>query len=245
MEAEPRRAQRLAWRELLLSYVVVNGLVFVLSRPAVKSFGLTDLIGALFLLGALISVRRDDDDTFRYGIALGGVFPGKRGDSRSLIRALITETPSALKELVVAGGCAALILPIYTFFWPMFNRAPLTRNFALDRAHLGEIATTVFAVALTEELYFRGYLQTKIADALGVHRDDEARKSLKLMASSIALTSVFFALTHITVEITIQRAAVFFPGLLFGALRVRRGGIGAAVFLHAISNIFEQWLEGR
>ena len=27
--------------------------------------------------------------------------------------------------------------------------------------------------------------------------------------------------------------------------RVWRGGIGAAVFLHAASNVFELWLEGR
>ena len=241
MDAERRRA----WRDILISFAVVNGLVFALSRPTLKAFGLSDLIGALFLLGALVSVRRDDDDTFRYGIALGGVFPGKRGDSRSLIRALVAETPTALKELAVAALCAAVILPIYAYFWPMINRAPLTRNFALDRAHIGEIATTVFAVALTEELYFRGYLQTRIADALGVHRDDVARRSLKLMAVSILLTSVMFAVTHVTVEVTIQRAAVFFPGVLFGLLRVKRGGIGAAVFLHAISNIFEQWLEGR
>jgi membrane protease YdiL (CAAX protease family) len=223
---------------------LVNGLVFVFSRRALKPYGLADLIGALFLLGALVSVRRDDDDTFRYGIALGGVFPGKRGDPRSLIRALITETPTALKELLIAVGVGAVVFPVYAFFWPMFNRVPLHRSFGLDRAHVGEIATTMFAVALTEELYFRGYLQTRIADALGVHRDDLARKSLKLMAPAIVLTSALFALTHVTVELTVPRAAVLFPGLLFGVLRCWRGGIGAAVFLHAMSNLFEQWLEG-
>jgi membrane protease YdiL (CAAX protease family) len=38
---------------------------------------------------------------------------------------------------------------------------------------------------------------------------------------------------------------VFFPSLLFGALRIWRGGIGAAVALHAIFNVFERYLEGR
>ena len=65
------------------------------------------------------------------------------------------------------------------------------------------------------------------------------------MALPVVLAALSFALTHLTVEVTVERAVVFFPGLLFGFVRVWRGGIGAAVFLHAISNMFETWLEGR
>jgi membrane protease YdiL (CAAX protease family) len=241
MDPERRRA----WRDVALSFAVVNGLVFVLSRGPAQRYGLHDLIGALFLVGALVSVRRDGDDTARYGISLGGVFPGAQGDSRSLVRALIEGVPLALRELTVALAAAAVILPVYAYFWPLVNPTPPARHFALDPTHLREIATNLLAVALTEELYFRGFAQTRIADALGVPRDEPARKSLKRMAPAIALASVLFAVTHVTVAVTLPRAAVFFPGLLFGALRVARGGIGAAVFLHAMSNVFEGWLEGR
>ena len=36
--------------------------------------------------------------------------------------------------------------------------------------------------------------------------------------------------------------AVFFPGLLFGWLRARRGGIGAAIAVHALSNVLAELL---
>jgi membrane protease YdiL (CAAX protease family) len=65
------------------------------------------------------------------------------------------------------------------------------------------------------------------------------------MAVPILITSALFALTHVTVEPTVARAVVFFPAILFGVVRVWRGGIGAAIFLHAIANLFEMWLEGR
>ena len=241
---DPQR--RRALRDVALSFVVVNGLVFALSRGPAQRYGLHDLIGALFLVGALVSVRRlGEDDTQRFGISLGGVFPGAHGDSRSLVRAMIEGIPVAARELVVAMGVAAVVLPIYAFFWPYVNPVPPVRRFAIDAAHVKDIATNLLAVALTEELYFRGWVQTRIADALGVPRDEPARKKLRAMLAPIVLASGLFEITHVTVAVTAPRAAVFFPGLLFGVLRVWRGGVGAAVFLHAISNVFEAWLEGR
>jgi membrane protease YdiL (CAAX protease family) len=238
--------RRQAARDVASSFVVVNGLVFLLSRGRAQQYGLHDLIGALFLVGALVSVRRlGEDDTRRFGIALGGVFPGAQGDPRSLVRTLIEGVPSALKELVVAMAIAAVVLPVYAFFWPFVNPVPPARHFAVDPPHLREIATNLFAVALTEELYFRGWVQTRVADALGVPRDERTRKQLRPMLASIVVASALFAITHVTVAFTAPRAAVFFPGLLFGAVRAWRGGVGAAVFLHAISNVFESWLEGR
>ena len=44
------------------------------------------------------------------------------------------------------------------------------------------------------------------------------------------------------VEPRLDELATFFPGLLFGWLRARRDGIGAAVVLHALSNLFAETL---
>jgi hypothetical protein len=234
-----------AWRQLAVSYLATNALVFALSRATAQQYGLHDLIGALFLLAGLTSIRADDYDTRRYGVRLGGVFPGAEGDERSLVRAVIESLPGALRELAIAAAIAAVVLPVYAYFWPLFNRPPASRHFVLDARHWREILTNLLAVALTEELYFRGYVQTRIADALGVAREPAVRRRLRAMLVPVVLTAALFALTHVTVEVTVARAAVFFPGLLFGAVRVWRGGIGAAVFLHAASNVFESWLEGR
>lgn len=237
-----------AWRHLGSTLLATNVLVFVLSRAFSMRAGLHDLIGALFLVAALVAVRRDDDDTARYGVRLGGVFPGREGDARSLVRAVWESIPSALREVLVALGVAAVVLPVYALAWPLVNGPYPARHYALDAPHVRELATNLFAVALPEELFFRGYVLTRAADALGVSRETEHRtglRALRAMAPAVLLSSALFALTHVVVEVTPARAAVFFPGLLFGALRVARGGVGAAVVLHALANVFELYLEGR
>ena len=58
---------RRARRHLLVAYVIVNALVFALSRPAAVRRDLHGLIGVVFLVAALRGVAKDDDDTERDG----------------------------------------------------------------------------------------------------------------------------------------------------------------------------------
>lgn len=235
-------ATRRARKHLAVACLAVNALVFALSRPAMMARGFHDVIGVVFLGGALLGVRLDDDDTGRYGVRMEGVFPGRAGDPRSLVRTLWEALPSALRELGVAAGAALLVLPVYTAAWPLFNRPVGPRHFELTPERWREIATELVAVAFTEEMFFRGYVQTRVADALGAPSE---RPPLGPAARVVVITAALFALTHVVVEPTAARAAVFFPGLLFGALRFWRGGIGAAVALHAVCNLWERYLEGR
>src|SRR5262249_28287465 len=149
------------------------------------------------------------------------------GDDRALVRAIAQGVSPAAREFVVAVAVGAAVLPVYAYFWPRFNPVPPARHFALDAGHWREILTNLLAVALPEELYFRGFVQTKFADALGIARavsggaGGSARAAIarvRAMAAPIALASLLFAITHITVEVTLARAVVFFPGLLFGVL---------------------------
>lgn len=231
-------------RHLTIAYVAVNAAVFALSRPAAMAYGLHEVIGVVFLAAGLYAIYRDDDDTARYGVRMEGVFPGRKGDARSLVRTLIEAVPSALREVGLAGAAALVVLPVYTALWPLFNRVPAARSFTLTPERWRELLTQVIAVAFTEELFFRGYVQTRLADAWGLRADD-GRLPLRAAAGPIVVASALFALTHVVVDPTVARAAVFFPGLLFGALRAWRGGIGAAVALHAAFNVWETYLEGR
>lgn len=237
-------ARRRARDQLVAATLLVNALVFVLSRPAATAKGLHDLIGVVFLVAALSFIARDDDDTARYGVRLGGLFPGRAGDPRSLVRTLWEALPSALREVGVALAIAAVVLPVYALFWPLFNHPVAPRHFSLDAARWREFFTELLAIAFTEELLFRGFVQTRVADALGVSPLTLASPRAAI-AKVLAITSALFALTHVVVDPTLARAVVFFPGLLFGLLRVWRGGVGAAIALHAFSNLFERWLEGR
>ena len=65
---------------------------------------------------------------------------------------------------------------------------------------------------------------------------------VELAPGAWLLQAALFALVHFLVEPHPARLAVFFPGLLFGWLRARRGGVGAAIALHAMSNLYSEIL---
>jgi membrane protease YdiL (CAAX protease family) len=201
------------------------------------------LVAALFLLTAVRLTRRDPA---HYGVALGGLLtpsddarPAGPLGSFDLARALVAATPSAITELGVAIAVGAIVFPLYAagYYWWWEP----TRSFALvlppDFANLALAQLVV--VALPEEAFFRGYLQTALTD-LG---DMRVRVfGVELAPAAWLLQAALFALVHFLVEPHSGRLAVFFPGLLFGWLRAWRGGVGAAVALHAMSNLYSEIL---
>jgi membrane protease YdiL (CAAX protease family) len=95
-------------------------------------------------------------------------------------------------------------------------------------------------VALPEEWFFRGYLQTRLDQRWGTPwRVLGADLGWGLVASALA-----FALLHPILLPGLDRLLVFFPALLFGYLRARTGNIGAAVVIHATSNLLLTVLVG-
>jgi membrane protease YdiL (CAAX protease family) len=101
------------------------------------------------------------------------------------------------------------------------------------------IAVQVLVVALPEELFYRGFMQTAWA------RSDPARGRTVLgarLGAGFVTTQALFALGHLVV-LQPWRVATFFPGLIFGWLRERTGDVTAAVFFHAFSNLFITLLE--
>jgi membrane protease YdiL (CAAX protease family) len=87
-------------------------------------------------------------------------------------------------------------------------------------------------IALPEEFFFRGYLQTELDRALGrPYRLFGAR-----FGAGLVVAAVLFALCH-TPFGGPARLSVFFPGLLYGWLRARTGTILVPVLYHAVSNL--------
>ena len=100
-------------------------------------------------------------------------------------------------------------------------------------------AVQLLVVALPEELFYRGWMQTSWARAA------PGRGVVLLgarLGAGFLLTQLLFAAGHLT---TLQpwRLATFFPGLVFGWLRERTGGLAAPVTAHALSNLFIATLE--
>lgn len=91
----------------------------------------------------------------------------------------------------------------------------------------------VLLVALPEELFYRGYLQTRLQEILGrrfvVFGGD--------VGPAVVVTSAVFAVGHLLSIPSAGRLAVFFPSLLFGWLKDRTGGLAAPIALHVLSNL--------
>lgn len=89
-----------------------------------------------------------------------------------------------------------------------------------------------FVVALPEEFFYRGYLQTRLRDAWPRGRLFFGAR----LGPAFWLTAVLFALGHLAI-FEVWRLAVFFPALLFGWMRERSGSVVGAALFHAASNL--------
>jgi membrane protease YdiL (CAAX protease family) len=189
-------------------------------------------VGLTFLLATyLLVVRLDEPLVIReYGLSLGG---------------LLEPTPISWPRLLRDAGQAiafALLAAviIYPCFWYGFRVW-----WKVDAFHAAPLLPVVWrsleellAIALPEEAFYRGYLQTAL--------DKSLPQRISVLGARIGpalpLTSAIFALGHLLTDVNPARLAVFFPSLVFGFLRARTGGIGSALVFHAMCNVFSWYL---
>lgn len=202
---------------------------------------------ALLFFGiALSRARAGRGGPRRFGIDLAGlVEPSEEelettaGRGRGLGGALLAAFPSALRESGVALAIALVVFPPFVagFWWwhgPhhawRWSVPPDLAAFALAQ---------VVMVALPEEAFFRGFVQTRLGDVWPAER---SFLGAAVDPRALVLQAALFALVHLAAEPRLDKLATFFPGLLFGWLRARRDGIGASVALHALSNVLADFL---
>jgi hypothetical protein len=160
-----------------------------------------------------------------------------RGALQGLLCCLVIFPPFAagfwlFAELLprLPAGLAALLVPYVGAPSPALRlpeRLPLLA------------ALQLLVVALPEELFYRGWLQT--AWARTAPRAGVSVLGARLGAGFL-WTQLLFAAGHL---VTLQpwRLGTFFPGLLFGWLRERTGGLAAPIVAHALSNLLIATLE--
>jgi membrane protease YdiL (CAAX protease family) len=165
-------------------------------------------------------------------LALGGiVLPGPLDAVRL--------RKSVLASLGWSLALAAITFGPFFLGWRTFWRPHGTFSFHVTPWDLvNEIFGQVVIIALPEEAFYRGYLQSRLDDAL----PGRVRVLGANVGAGLVVASVIFALGHFATIRQPGRLAVFFPSLLFGWLRARTRGIGAGVAFHASCNVFSEML---
>ena len=142
------------------------------------------------------------------------------------------------RAVLWALACSVVIFPPFWVGYLAWHRPTSAFVWNWPAAPLDQVLAQLILVALPEEAFFRGYLQTRL--------DDIWPARWTILGGRIGLglvaTSTIFALGHLTTHFHVSRLSVFFPALLFGWLRNRTGGIGASLCFHALCNLFASFL---
>lgn len=131
-------------------------------------------------------------------------------------RALLEAAIAAILTLVPLTVVVSLGWPDRT--WPR----ELPFSVVLAFASSGLVA------AVSEEVFFRGWVQTLLSRILHP-------------ALAIAAASAFFALSHLVFRSDPFYLLTFFPGLVMGWLRLKHGDIAPAILYHFLGNLWAIW----
>lgn len=143
------------------------------------------------------------------------------------------QTDSIYKDFQIIMISTLLIFPLFLLVNHFYQIFFLKHHFYLSFRDniLTNIVNNLLIVALPEEIFFRGYLQGRFQMVY------ESRRLFGPLSIANFITSVLFALGHFFISPRFERLAVFFPSLLFGYLRERRGNIYPSVVIHWLSNV--------
>jgi uncharacterized protein len=235
IRTRPVEKHRIAAEALLVAATVTAAVTLASLFLPDRWVGTT--VGLSFFAATWLTVWRGDDAlVVHHGLSFGGLVLPRPFDFGKLAR----------ETLVAAAWALALALVCFVPFfggflawshWVWHVTRPL--QLRLSANVLGnEAVAQLLIVALPEEAFYRGYLQTRL--------DDAWKGRIQLLGApvgpSILATSALFALGHFATIHDPARLAVFFPSLVFGWLRSRTDGVGAAILFHAMCNLFSETL---
>ncbi len=159
------------------------------------------------------------------------------------------------KDLAYTLGVLAVVTPLFLGGYWAFAQAltmmpervaqfispyGTTYHFELRLpARFGEWVIDQFlVVALPEEFFYRGFIQTRLTDAW----PDGRRVFGVRVGRAFFLTALLFALGHLAI-FQFWRLGVFFPALIFGWVRERTGTVIGAAIVHAVFNLMMLVME--
>lgn len=223
---------RALW-DAIFGALLASTLAAVLFRmqgiPFVRA-NLHALVAAVFLfLPHLLLTRRGEPEA--YGLRAGDVRLG----------------------LTVALTAIVVVLPLFTLAFYAWNRGLCMRwpqlvpgscwhilhpSWRLPTSFAQMALAQVVVVALPEELFFRGFVMTRLEDAL-----PPTRKLLGApVGRALVIQAALFGLGHFLVTFEPAMLTRFFPGLVFGWMFARTRSILAGTIFHAACNLLVEVL---
>ena len=162
---------RASTRQILGMYALVCAAVYGATRldrvPGLGQY-VHLIVAAIFLLTAIRLTRRDPE---HFGLALGGLLEPPTDERAAgplglfdLGRALVAALPSSLRETAVAIVVAAIVFPLYGVGYYFFAEPARDFQLTLPPNLINLALAQLLVVALPEEAFFRGYVQSGLSD---------------------------------------------------------------------------------
>lgn len=230
-EAAPAWLPRSAAKEALALWAICFAAIVATFLTWTAAAKLVATVGFLYL--PVLAMRARGEDYPDFGLSARNL-----GRELRLFGAVSAVVFPAFIGLYVGGMALLPLLPreLVHVFTP-YVAAP-SFHFRLPDRFAEWVIDQLFVVAIPEEFFYRGYVQSRLRDGwpegpvvLGAR-----------LGRAFWLTAVLFALGHLAI-FQVWRLAVFFPALIFGWMRERTGGILGAALFHASANLLVQVLD--
>jgi membrane protease YdiL (CAAX protease family) len=212
--------QRKIFNQTLFAFLVVNCILILLLviKPYIGRTLFLTLGSAVFMVSSIVFVKIFKIDATEFGL----------------------KTDSLVKDIKIVLLVLFIVFPLFIALNHIYQVIFFKHRFVfgLREGIVFNIFHHLIMVAIPEEIFFRGFIQSQMERAY------QKGKIVGLITHSNFMTSLLFAIGHFFINPQINRLAVFFPSLLFGYLREIRGNIYPSIVIHWLSNIIMYILLG-
>jgi len=142
-----------------------------------------------------------------------------------------------LALLMVCKSSAVLLPALFCGLWLLKTRGlnlPLKPVLAREQNLFAWMFYQFMYVAVAEEVFFRGYLQSNIMRFVKAVKGE--RRILEQLIV-IVVSAAIFAVAHIIVQGRLIAGLTFVPGLIFAWLFMRTRSLLAPILLHGLANV--------
>jgi len=138
--------------------------------------------------------------------------------------------------IVVCRTCVVVFSALFVGLWLLESFGlglPLQPVQPTEQGWISWLFYQFMYVAIAEEVFFRGYVQSNILRLTNPSKNGQRRLWKWL---SIVLTAACFAVAHIIIQGKVILVLTFLPGLILGWLFIRTRSLLAPILFHGLAN---------